>query len=171
MSNQKKIIFNNLIVLVVLIIAALVGGFFGSYFTYRLDNFSIEKRNKVITKQVMLFIHNEIYKNYIIMTKLNLYSGTILLSVDGLELINLRAGNLTIKDEQLSFLIRMYVHFSVLNSKMNEWKETTLREPEFIKDAIFKDINEWLNICLQEIEGYEKEFCKDKSLKFEIEVE
>jgi len=168
MNNIKKYIKSPL---VVLIISALIGGFFGSYFTYRLNNCSTKKRNEEITKQLMLFIHNDIYKNYIIMTKLNLYGGTILLSVDGLELINLRAGNLTIKDEQLSFLIRMYVHFSVLNSKMNEWKETTLREPEFIRDAIFKDMNGWLNICLQEIEDYEKKFCKNESLKSEIEVE
>ena len=167
MNNLKDFIVKNLIVI---IIAAIIGGAIGSYLNYYFNNLSTENRNKEITKQLMLFIHNDIYKNYITITQLNVYSGTILLSVDGLELINLRAGNLTIKDEQLSFLIRMYVHFSVLNSKMNELKET-LSEPKFIRDAIFKDINEWLNICSREIEDYEEKFCKDKSLKSEIEVE
>ena len=60
MNNLKKFIKNPL---VIFIIAALIGGFFGSYFTYRLNNVSTENRNKVITKQVMLFIHNEIYEN------------------------------------------------------------------------------------------------------------
>jgi len=46
MNNLKKLIKNPLIVL---IIAALVGGFFGSYFTYRLNNLSTEKRNEEIT--------------------------------------------------------------------------------------------------------------------------
>jgi len=166
MNNFNKYIKNPLVILV---IAALVGGFFGSYVTYRLNNLSTENRNKEITKQLMLFIHYDIYKNYITITQLSGY-GDILLSVEGLEIINLRAGDLTIKDEKLSFLIRMYVHFSVLNSRMNELRKAQSK-PEFVRDAISKDVNEWWNICLQEIEDYEKEFCKDKSLKSEIEVE
>jgi len=166
MSNLKNFIVKNLIVI---IIAAIIGGAIGSYFTYRLNNLSIEKRNKELTKQLMLFIHNDIYKNYITITQLSGY-GDILLSVEGLEIINLRAGNLTIKDEQLSFLIRMYVNFSVLNSRMNELIKAQSK-PEFVRDAISKDVNEWWNICIREIEEYEEKFCKDKSLKSEIEIE
>ena len=55
--------------MIVLIIAALIGGFFGYYFTYRLNNLSIEKRNKETTKQLMPFILNEIHKNYIHITQ------------------------------------------------------------------------------------------------------
>ena len=55
MNSIKKFIVSNLLVL---IISALIGGFFGSYFTYRLNNLSTEKRNEEITKQLMLFIHN-----------------------------------------------------------------------------------------------------------------
>jgi len=166
MNNIKKLIKNPLIVL---IIAALVGGFFGSCLNYYFGNLSTENRNKEITKQLMLFIHNDIYKNYITITQLSGY-GDILLSVEGLEIINLRAGNLTIKDEQLSFLIRMYVHFSVLNSRMNELRKAQ-SDPGFVRDAISKDVNEWWDICSREIEEYEEKFCKDKSLKSEIEVE
>ena len=166
MSNLKDFIVKNLIVIV---IAAIIGGAIGSYFTYRLNNLSIEKRNKELTKQLMLFIHNDIYKNYITITQLSGY-GDILLSVEGLEIINLRAGNLTIKDEQLSFLIRMYVHFSILNSRMNELRKAQPK-PEFVRNAISKDVNEWWNICIREIEEYEEKFCKDKSLKSEIEIE
>jgi len=166
MNDIKKLIKHPL---TALIIAALIGGCFGSSFTHYLNNLSIENRNKEITKQLMLFINNEIYKNYITITQLSGY-GDILLSVEGLEIINLRAGNLTIKDEQLSFLIRMYVNFSVLNSRMNELRKAQPK-PEFVRDAISKDVNEWWNICIREIEEYEEKFCKDKSLKSEIEVE
>jgi len=99
MNNLKKYIKSHLIVLinnvkkfiknplVVLIVAALIGGFFGSYFTYRLNNLSTEKRNEEITKQLMLSIHNELYENYY--SNLNTgYNYELLLSVEGLELIN-----------------------------------------------------------------------------------
>ena len=162
MNNIKKFIKNPLLVLIV---AALVGGFFGSYFTYRLNNLSTENRNKVITKQVMLFIHNEIYENYVHITQWGGYEDKSLLDIDGLELINLRGGNLTIKDKQLSFLIRMYVHFNVLNYKRNE------AHVSWGGGSSSEEYKKWRNICLQEIKDYEKEFCKDKSLKSEIEVE
>jgi len=166
MNNLKDFIVKNLIVI---IIAAIIGGAIGSSLNYYFNNLSTEKRNEEITKQLMLFIHNDIYKNYITITQLSGY-GDILLSVEGLELINLRAGNLTIKDKQLSFLIRMYVNFSVLNSRMNELRKAQ-SVPSFVRDAISEDVSEWWNICSREIEEYEKEFCKDKSLKSEIEVE
>lgn len=167
MNNQKKFILNNLIVLVVLVIAALIGGLFGSYITYRLNNLSTEKRNEEITKQLMLFIHNEIYQNYIHITQWGGREDKSLLDVEGLELINLRAGNLTIKDKQLSFLIRMYVHFNVLNYKRNQWHVNWLDASGRPLD----DYKKWESICLREMEEYEKEFFKDKSLKSEIEVE
>ena len=78
MNDIKKLIRHPL---TALIIAALIGGFFGSYFTHYLNNLSIENRNKEITKQLMLFIHNDIYKNYITITQLSGY-GDILLSVE-----------------------------------------------------------------------------------------
>jgi len=165
MNNFNKYIKNPL---VILIIAALIGGFFGSYFTYRLNNVSTENRNKVITKQVMLFIHNEIYKNYYFnLDTDNNYE--LLLSVEGLELLNLRIGNLTIKDKQLSSLIKMYIDFSVCNNKIKYWVGTTWdREME---KYVISDVTEWRDICRQAIKDYEKEFCKNKSLKSEIEVE
>jgi len=165
MNNIKKIIKNPLIVL---IISALVGGFFGSYFTYYLNNLSIEKRNEEATKQLMFFIHNEIYENYYFnLDTDNNYE--LLLSVEGLELLNLRIGNLTIKDKQLSSLIKMYIDFSVCNNKIKYWVGTTWdREME---KYVISDVTEWRDICRQEIKDYEKEFCKDKSLKSEIEVE
>jgi hypothetical protein len=162
MNSIKKIIKNPLIVL---IIAALVGGFFGSYFTYRLNNLSTEKRNKEITKQLMLFIHHEIYRNA---GKISQYNS--LLDMKGLELINLRAGNLTIKDKQLNFLIRMYAHFSIFNDRISEYIEAQSK-PDFIRNGIYESIHGWRDICFLDIEGYEKEFCKDESLKSEIEVE
>ncbi len=165
MNNINKYIKNPL---VILIIAALIGGFFGSYFTYRLNNVSIENRNKVITKQVMLFIHNEIYENYYF----NLDSSNdyeLLLSVEGLELLNLRIGNLTIKDKQLSSLIKMYIDFGVCNNKIKYWVGTTL--DEIMEQYEFSDVIKWRDICRQVIKDYEIEFCKDKSLKSEIEVE
>ncbi|MBA7524906.1 hypothetical protein ES705_17051 [subsurface metagenome] len=165
MNNLKKFILNNLIVLVILIIAALIGGFFGSYFTYRLNNLSTEKRNEEITKQLMFFIHNEIYENYIHITQWGGYEDESLLYVDGLELINLRGGNLTIKDKQLSFLVRIYVHFNVLNYKRNRSLAS------IGGGSSFEEYNKWRNICLKEIKDYEIEFCKGKSLKSEIEVE
>ncbi|GAI11424.1 unnamed protein product, partial [marine sediment metagenome] len=74
-------------------------------------------------------------------------------------------GNLTIKDEQLSFLIRMYVHFSVLNYKKNQ------SNVNWVSESLREEYKKWRNICLQEIKDYEKEFCKEESLKSEIEVE
>ena len=162
MNNLKDFIVKNLIVI---IIAAIIGGAIGSYLNYHFNNLSTENRNKEITKQLMLFIHNEIYKNYIHITQWGGYGDESLLDLDGLELINLRGGNLTIKDKQLSFLIRMYVHFNVLNYKRNQalvsWGGGSSSE----------EYKKWRNICLQEIEEYEKEFCKDESLKSEIEIE
>lgn len=163
MNNQKKFIKS---LLVVLIICAIIGGFFVSYFTYHLNNLSIEKRNKEITKQLMLFIHNELYENYYS----NLNTGDnyeLLLSVEGLELLNLRVGNLTIKDMQLSSLVRMYIDFSVCNNKIKTWVGAT---PD-MEQYFFEDAQKWRFICKRTIEKYEEEFCKDKSLKSEIEVE
>lgn len=119
MNNLKKYIKSPLIVL---IISALIGGFFGSYFTYRLNNLSTEKRNKEVTKQLMLFIHNEIYENYYFNLNTG-YNYELLLSVEGLELLNSRVGNLTIKYNQLSSLVRMYNKFSICNNKIKTWKE------------------------------------------------
>ena len=166
MNNLKDFIVKNLIVIT---IAAIIGGAIGSYLNYYFSNLSTENRNKEITKQLMLFVHNDIYKNYITITQLSGY-GDILLSVEGLEIINLRGGDLTIKDEQLSFLIRMYVHFSVLNSRMNELRKAQSKQ-EFVREEISKDVNEWWDICSREIEEYEEKFCKNKSLKSEIEAE
>ena len=117
MNNLKKYIKSPLIVL---IISALIGGFFGSYFTYRLNNLSTEKRNEEITKQLMLFVHNEIYENY----NFNLrpaYDYELLLSVEGLELLNSGVGNLIINDKQLSYLVRVYTDFSICNNKIKSW--------------------------------------------------
>ena len=164
MNDIKKIIKNPLIVL---IIAALIGGFFGSYFTYYLNNLSTENRNKEITKQLMLFIHNEIFQNYIHITHWGGREDKSLLDVEGLELINLKAGNLTIKDKQLSFLIRMYVHFNVLNYKRNQWHANWLDA----SGSPLADYQKWKSFCLREMEEYEKEFFKGKSLKSEIEAE
>ena len=164
MNNLKKFIVNNL---VVIIISAIIGGFFGSYFTYHLNNLSIEKRNEEITKQLMYFIHNEIYENYIHITEWGSHEDKSLLGVEGLELINLRAGNLTIKDKQLSFLISMYVHFNILNYKRNQWHVNW----GSVNATAYNEYLKWGNACLQEIKDYEKEFCKDKSIKSEIEVE
>jgi hypothetical protein len=170
MNNLKKFIFDNLIVLVILIIAALVGGFFNSYLNYYFNNLSIEKRNEEATKQLMFFIHNEIYKNYIHISQwvhLSQYYSYIdksLLSVEGLGLIISREGNLTIKDTQLSFLIIMYIHFKDLNYKINEY---ILNRGSVSYDEYKKR----MDACLQEIKDYEKEFCKNESLKSEIKIE
>jgi len=162
MNNIKKFIKNPLIVL---IIAALVGGFFGSYFTYRLNNLSTEKRNEEITKQLMLFIHNEIYENYY--SNLNTgYNYELLLSVEGLELLNLRVGNLTIKDKQLSSLVRMYIDFSICNNKIKTWVVAT---PD-IEQYFWEEVQKWRKFCMLDIEVYEKEFCKDKSIRSEIKI-
>lgn len=163
MNNIKKFIKNPL---VVLIIAALVGGFFGSYFTYRLNNLSTENRNKEITKQLMLFIHNEIYENYAYK-----FQGFHLVGVEGLKLNSLKESGLTIKDKQLTYLIKMYGHFRMYNFKVNKLREAEAYSSWWMKDFMSKDIRDWRDICMQEIEVYEKEFCKDKSLKSEIEIE
>jgi len=162
MNNIIKFIKSPLIVL---IIAALIGGFFGSYFTYRLNNLSTEKRNEEITKQLMIFIHNEIYENYYFnLDTSNNYE--LLLSVEGLELLNLRVGNLTIKDKQFSSLVKMYIDFSICNNKIKNWVGTT-RDRDTEK-YVFSDVREWRGICRQAIKDYEEEFCKDKSLRSEI---
>ena len=63
----------------------------------------------------------------------------------------------------------MYIDFSVCNNKIKYWVGTTWdREME---KYVISDVTEWRDICRQEIKDYEKEFCKDKSLKSEIEVE
>ena len=166
MNNIKKFIKNPL---VILIVAALVGGFFGSYFTYHLNNLSTEKRNNAITKQIMLFIHNEIYENYVYKLKDYSYS---LLGVEGLDLTNLIEGDLTIKDEQLAYLIKMYGRFRIFNFKMNKLdKAQNSGALTWVIDNMSKDLRDWEDICVQEIEEYEEKFCKDKSLKSEIEVE
>ena len=165
MNNIKKIIKNPFIVL---IIAALIGGAIGSYLNYYFNNLLTENRNKEITKQLILFIHNEIYENYYFnLDTSNNYE--LLLSVEGLELLILRVGNLTIKDKQLSSLIKMYIDFSICNNKIKNWVGTT-RDRDTEK-YIFSDVREWRGICRQAIKDYEEEFCKDKSLKSEIEVE
>ena len=61
MNNLKEFIVKNMIVI---LIAAIIGGAIGSSLNYYFDNLSTENRNKEITKQLMLFIHNEIYENY-----------------------------------------------------------------------------------------------------------
>lgn len=180
MNNLKKFIFDNLIVLVILIIAALVGGFFNSYLNYYFNNLSIEKRNEEATKQLMFFIHNEIYKNYIHISQwvhLSQYYSYIdksLLSVEGLGLIISREGNLTIKDTRLSFLIIMYIHFKDLNYKINEYMLNRGRLLDFVPFGSTLSLDEYkkrMGACLQEIKEYEEKFCKNKSLKFEIESE
>jgi len=166
MNNIKKFIKNPL---VVLIVAALVGGFFGSYFTYYLNNLSTEKQNNAITKQIMLFIHNEIYENYVY--KFHGYDYS-LLGVEGLDLTNLIESDLSIKDVQLAYLIKMYGHFRIFNLKMNKFIEAQNSGAKtWVIDNISKDLRDWADICVQEIEEYEEEFCKDKSLKSEIGVE
>ena len=164
MNNLKKFIVSNLLVL---IISAFIGGFFGSYFTYRLNNLSTEKINEEITKQLMLFIHNEIYENHVYKSQ-GYYS---LLGVEGLDLMNLSKSDLTIKDEQLAYLIKMYGHFRMYNFKVNKLIEAEAYSSWWMKDLMSKDTRNWRDICMQDIEGYEKEFCKDESLKSEIVVE
>ena len=163
MNNIKKYIKSPLIVL---IIAALVGGFLGSYLNYYFNNLSTENRNKEITKQLMLFIHNEIYENYYSNLQTG-YNYELLLGVKGLELLNLRAGNLTIKDKRLSSLITMYIYFNICNNKINTWVGAT----PSMEQMFFGDAEKWRFICKQAIEEYEEKFCKDKSLKSEIEIE
>ena len=163
MNNLKKYIKSPLIVL---IISALIGGFFGSYFTYRLNNLSTEKRNEEITKQLILFIHNELYENYY--SNLNTgYNYELLLSVEGLELLNLRVGNLTIKDKQLSSLVKMYIDFNICNNKIKTWVGAT---PD-MEQYFWEEVQKWRKFCRLDIEEYEKEFCKDKSIRSEIKIE
>ena len=163
MSNLKDFIVKNLIVI---IIAAIIGGAIGSYLNYYFNNLSAENRNKEITKQLMLFIHNEIYENYHYK-----FQGFHLVGVEGLELNNLKESDLTIKDKQLTYLIKMYGHFRMYNFKLNERREAAAYSSWWMKDIMSKQIRDWRDICMQDIEVYEKEFCKDKSLKSEIEIE
>ena len=177
MNKIKNFIIGNL---VVLIISAIIGGFFGSYFTYYLNDLSIEKQNKEATKQLMFFVHNEIYNNYIYINQWvgssqdHSYIDASLLNVGGLGLITSRAGNLTIKDAQLSFLIIMYAHFKDLNYKINEYMLNRGRLLDFVPFGSSLSLDEYkkrMGACLQEIKEYEEKFCKNKSLKFEIESE
>ena len=163
MNNLKKYIKSPLIVL---IISALIGGFFGSYFTYRLNNLSTEKRNEEITKQLILFIHNELYENYYFNLNTG-YNYELLLSVEGLELLNLRVGNLTIKDKQLSSLVKMYIDFNICNNKIKTWVGAT---PD-MEQYFWEEVQKWRKFCRLDIEEYEKEFCKDKSIRSEIKIE
>ena len=114
----------------------------------------------------MLFIHNEIYENYYSNLKTG-YNYELLLSVEGLELLNLRVGDLTIKDKRLSSLVRMYIDFSVCNNKIKTWVGAT---PD-MEQYFWEEVQKWRKNCRLDIEDYEKEFCKDESLKSEIEVE
>jgi len=117
----------------------------------------------------MSFIHNEIYENYVFKLQDGSY---ILLGVEGLDLTNLSESDLTIKDEQLAYLIRMYGHFRIFNFKMNKFSEAQNSGAlKWVIDNISKEVRDWEDICVQEIEEYEEKFCKDKSLKSEIEVE
>ena len=63
----------------------------------------------------------------------------------------------------------MYIDFSVCNNKIKYWVGTTWDRS--MEKYVISDVTEWRDICRQEIKDYEKEFCKDKSLKSEIEVE
>ena len=163
MNNLKDFIVKNLIVI---IIAAIIGGAIGSYLNYYFNNLSTEKRNRETTKQLMLFIHNEIYENYTYK-----FQGFRFVGVDGLELNSLKESDLTIKDEQLTYLIKMYGYFRMYNLKVSTRREASASCPSWLTDIMSKQIRDWQDICMQEIEVYEKEFCKDKSLKSEIGVE
>ena len=52
---------------------------------------------------------------------------------------------------------------------MNEFKEA--QSDPGLRDVASKDIHKWWYFCKDEIKEYEEKFCKDKSLKSEIEVE
>ena len=65
----------------------------------------------------------------------------------------------------------MYGHFRMYNSKSNTRREASANSPWWMKDIMSKQVRDWRDICMQDIEVYEKEFCKDKSLKSEIGVE
>jgi len=164
MNNLKDFIVKNLIVI---IIAAIIGGAIGSYLNYYFNNLSTEKRNEETTKQLMLFIHNEIYENYTYK-----FQGSNLLGVEGLDLVNLRESDFTIKDEQLAYLIKMYGHFRIFNFELNDLRRAqNSAAPTWLTKYMSNDVRNWKDICMQEIEEYEKEFCINKSLKSEIEVE
>ncbi len=107
MNNLKDFIVKNLIVI---IIAAIIGGAIGSYLNYYFNNLSTEKRNEETTKQLMLFIHNEIYENYTYR-----FHGFDFVGVEGLELNILKESDLTIKDKQLTYLIKMYGYLEMVN--------------------------------------------------------
>ena len=85
--------------------------------------------------------------------------------------MNLSESDLTIKDEQLAYLIKMYGHFRMYNFKVNRSREVEAYSPWWMKDIRSKQIRDWEDMCMQEIKDYEEEFCKDESLKSEIEIE
>ena len=65
----------------------------------------------------------------------------------------------------------MYGYFRMYNLKVKTRREASASCPSWLKEFMSKQTRDWRDICMQEIEVYEKEFCKDKSLKSEIEFE
>ena len=60
----------------------------------------------------------------------------------------------------------MYIDFNICNNKIKTWVGAT---PD-MEQYFWEEVQKWRKFCKLDIEEYEKEFCKDKSIRSEIKI-
>ena len=93
-----------------------LGAFLGSFATYLFTVKQKKNHDKQVTKQVLSFINNEIHENFA--NRINSNYPYNELSLKGLELISIQAGNIKINNDQLTKINKIYILFDEINKKI-----------------------------------------------------
>jgi hypothetical protein len=157
--------------LTVLIISAMIGGLIGSFSTYYFNNKSKKERNQAITKQTMIFVHVELYDN-LANNIIREYPYKIL-GIKGIDLINTSSGSLSISNQQMLHIVKIYTIINSLNGDIYTTIEASHHGRSIVK--LHERTNKLQSKFTEEIEKYQKLYCSKKSIaveaKGEIEIE
>jgi hypothetical protein len=98
------------------IVNILLGAFLVAFATYLFTIKQKKSHDERVTKQVLSFINSEIYESFT--NRINSEYPYNELSLKGIELLNIQAGNIKINNDQLAKINKIYALFDEINKNI-----------------------------------------------------
>jgi len=103
------------------IVTISLGAFLVAFTTYLFTIKQKKSHDERVTKQVLSFINSEIYESFT--NRINSKYPYKELSLKGLELLNIQAGNIKINNDQLAKINKIYTLFDEINKNILSTRE------------------------------------------------
>jgi len=141
------------------IITIPLGAILGAIVTYILTIKQKKNRDEQLTKQILPFINIEIYENFA--NRINSNYPYNELTLKGLDLINMQAGNIRLNNKQLKRIYKIYSLFNRMNKKILSAREE-MRQARGT-DKTDEEIKNLQKKCSTITSGYIEEYYSDQN--------